>query len=139
MFAVLDANGPQTFVSASASTQDGLTIPLRFIGRSRTLRQQATVLQFEVEGAQPALNVGMLVRVTTQAGEPVSAIVVPKSAVVRAANGEDIVWRHTDAERFVATPVKTAPFDGENLRIESGLKPGERVVVRSAELINQVR
>ena len=80
-----DANGPQTFVSASASTQDGLTIPLRFIGRSRTLRQQATVLQFEVDGAQPALNVGMLVRVTTQAGEPVSAIVVPKSAVVRAA------------------------------------------------------
>ena len=134
-----DANGPQTFVSASASTQDGLTLPLKFIGRSRTLRQQATVLQFEVDGAQSALNVGMLVRVTTQAGEPVSAIVVPKSAVVRAANGEDIVWRHTDAERFVATPVKTAPFDGEHVRIESGLKPGERVVVRSAELINQVR
>ena len=134
-----DASGPQTFVSATASTQDGLSIPLRFIGRSRTLRQQATVLQFEVEGAQPALNVGMLVRVTTQGGEPVAAIVVPKSAVVRAANGEDIVWRHTGSERFVAAPVKTAPFDGEHVRIESGLTPGERGVVRSAELINQVR
>ena len=134
-----DANAPQTFESASASTQDGLTMPLHFIGRSRTLRQLATVLQFEVEGAQPALNVGMLVRVTTQAGEPVSAIVILKSAVVRAANGEDIVWLHTDPERFVAAPVKTAPFDGDHVRIESGLKPGERVVVRSAELINQVR
>lgn len=134
-----DASGPQTFVSATAATQDGLSVPLNFVGRSRTLRQQATVLQFEVATPEPALSVGMLVRVTAQAGDPVSAIILPKAAIVRAANGEDIVWRHTDPERFVSVAVKTAPFDGDHVRIESGLKPGERVAVRSAELINQVR
>jgi RND family efflux transporter MFP subunit len=134
-----DASAPQTFVSATAATQDGLSVPLKFVGRSRTLRQQATVLQFEVDGSQATLSVGMLVRVTAQAGDPVSAIIAPKAAVVRAGNGEEIVWRHTDTERFVAVAVKTAPFDGDHVRIESGLKPGERIVVRSAELINQVR
>ena len=37
-------------------------------------------------------------------GEPVTALIVPKDAVVRSANGEAIVWRHEDAGAVRAAP-----------------------------------
>jgi cobalt-zinc-cadmium efflux system membrane fusion protein len=35
--------------------------------------------------------------------------------------------------------VRTEPFDATRLVIRGGVEPGERVVVRGAELINQIR
>ena len=60
-----------------------------------------------------------------QAGEPITAIVLPRAAVVRSANGEDVVWRHTEPERFVPTPVKVAPFDGARVLVQAGLSSGQ--------------
>jgi membrane fusion protein, heavy metal efflux system len=77
--------------------------------------------------------------VHAQAGEAISGIVLPKSAVVRSANGEDIVWRHTDPERFVPAPVRISPFDGARVLVQAGLGQGQRIVVQGAELISQVR
>ena len=42
-------------------------------------------------------------------------------AVVRGANGEPVVWRHTDPERFEARPVRTEPFDAVRLVISAGV------------------
>ena len=64
---------------------------------------------------------------------------LPRTAVVRSANGEDVVWRHTEPERFVPTAVKVAPFDGARVLVQAGIDSGQRIVVRSAELISQVR
>ena len=134
-----DQSAPQAFSGASAAAQDGASFKLTFIGRSRALRQQATVLQFAIVEPPASLNVGMPVTVLVHEGEPVQGIVLPKTAIVRAANGEDVVWQHEDPERFVATTVKVSSFDGERVLVERGLKAGERIVVQGAELINQVR
>ncbi len=136
---VFDPAAPQKFDSASAQSQDGATFDLTFIGRSRALRQQSSILHFAIANPPATLNVGMPVTVYAQAGEQVAGLLIPKAALVRGANGEDVVWRHTEPERFIATPVKVAAFDGERVLVQSGLKPGERVVVLGAELINQVR
>ena len=134
-----DQSVPQTFETVSAHGQSGASFELTFLGRSRALRQQSTILHFEIKNPPADLSVGMPVTVNAQAGEAVAGILLPKSALVRAANGEDVLWRHSEPERFIATPVATTSFDGERVLIQSGLKPGERVVVQGAELINQVR
>lgn len=134
-----EQTAPQAFTEVSATAQDGGPLKLKYIGRSRTLKQQSTILQFAIDSPPAALNVGTPVNVLARAGEPVKGIVLPKTAVVRASNGENVVWQHVEPERFVSAPVKFSNVDGERVLVERGLKPGQRIVVDGAELINQVR
>jgi RND family efflux transporter MFP subunit len=136
---VFDATGSLAFKQPVASSADGRTFPLTFLGRSQSLRQQSAILQFEITDRVTGLDVGSPVTVHALSGDPVRGVVLPRAAVVRAANGEDIVWRHTEPERFVAQPVRVSPFDGAQVLVQAGLKSGERIVVQGAELINQVR
>lgn len=136
---VFDQSVPQVFSDTTAAAQDGASFKLSYIGRSRALRQQSTILQFAIENPPQSLNIGMPVTVLVQQGDPVNGIVLPKTAVVRGSNGEDVVWQHAGPERFVAAPVKLSSFDGERVLVLRGLEAGQRVVVQGAELINQVR
>lgn len=124
---------------ASALLPGGQPLSLSFRGFGRTLQQQATLVQFAVENAPATLAIGQPLRVTAQNGASVSGIIVPRDAVVRGSNGEALVWRHTDPERFEAKPVRTEPFDATRLVIRAGIGAGERIVVRGAEHLNQIR
>jgi membrane fusion protein, heavy metal efflux system len=136
---VFDTASSQAFSQPTASTQDGASFPLTFVGRSRSLRQQSAILHFEITLPPATLDVGTPVTVHAQSGEPITGIVLPRAAVVRSANGEDVVWRHTEPERFVPTPVRISSFDGARVLVQAGLNAGQRIVVQSAELISQVR
>jgi cobalt-zinc-cadmium efflux system membrane fusion protein len=124
---------------ASALLPGGQPLSLSFRGFGRTLQQQATLVQFAVENAPATLAIGQPLRVAAQNGASVSGIIVPRDAVVRGSNGEALVWRHTDPERFEAKPVRTEPFDATRLVIRAGIGAGERIVVRGAEHLNQIR
>lgn len=124
---------------ASALLPGGQPLSLSFRGFGRALQQQATLVQFAVEDAPATLAIGQPLRVTAQNGASVSGIIVPRDAVVRGSNGEALVWRHTDPERFEAKPVRTEPFDAARLVIRAGIATGERIVVRGAEHLNQIR
>jgi membrane fusion protein, heavy metal efflux system len=50
-----------------------------------------------------------------------------------------IVWQHAASERFVPRPVRGQLVNGEQFVVLAGLDAGQRVVVKGAELINQVR
>jgi RND family efflux transporter MFP subunit len=130
---------PAQVTAASASAADGTPLALALKGFSRALQQQATVVQFAVENPPANLAVGQPVRVMAQDGTAVKGIILPRDAVVRSGNGESIVWRHTDPERFEARPVRTEPFDANRILVRSGLSEGERVVIRGAGTINQIR
>lgn len=125
--------------SASALLPGGSPLALSFRGFGRALQQQATLVQFAIEDAPATLAIGQPVRVTAQNGDSVSGIIVPRDAVVRGSNGEALVWRHTDPERFEARPVRTEPFDATRLVIRAGIASGERIVVRGADHLNQIR
>ena len=125
--------------SASASTTDGLRVKLAFQGASRALQQQATLVQFSVVDPAASLNVGQPVTVVAPSGKPETGIILPREAVVRGANGETLVWRHADPERFEPRMVRSEAFDATRLVVRAGLGEGERIVVRGAELINQIR
>lgn len=124
---------------ASALLPGGAPLALSFRGFGRALQQQATLVQFAIEDAPATLAIGQPVRVTAPNGDSVSGLIVPRDAVVRGSNGEALVWRHTDPERFEARPVRTEPFDATRLVIRAGIGAGERIVVRGAEYLNQIR
>jgi RND family efflux transporter MFP subunit len=130
---------PSKVSSASAVAADGTPLKLTFQG----FRQGPAAAgdRGAVRYREPASNlaVGQPVTVTAQNGAAVTGIIMPRDAVVRGGNGEAVVWRHTDPERFEARPVRTEPFDATRLVIRAGVNEGERIVIRGAETINQIR
>jgi membrane fusion protein, heavy metal efflux system len=124
---------------ATAITTDGARLKLAFRGTSRAMQQQATTVQFSVIDPPTSLSVGQPVTVVAPAGAAETGMILPREAVVRGTNGETLVWRHTDPERFEPRPVRTEPFDATRVVVRGGIAEGERVVVRGAELINQIR
>jgi membrane fusion protein, heavy metal efflux system len=130
---------PAKISGATATGATELSLSLTFAGFSRSLQQQASVVHFAIKDPPVGINVGQPVTVVAQNGAKVSGIILPRDAVVRSANGEAIVWRHTDPERFEAQSVRVEPFDAARVVIVAGLRDGQRIVTNGAELINQIR
>jgi membrane fusion protein, heavy metal efflux system len=130
---------PAKLKHASAAVAGGDPMKLLFQGWSRTLQQQATVLQFAITDPPGSIRVGQPVTVSAQLGETVSGVIVGRDAIVRGANGETMIWRHVEPEHFEARPVRTEPLDAARVVIVAGVTDGDRIVVRGAELINQIR
>jgi cobalt-zinc-cadmium efflux system membrane fusion protein len=132
-------NNPAALKHATAIGGDNVAMKLSFEGSSRTLQQQATVLYFAISDPTSSLRVGQPVTVTAQRGDTTTGLIIDRDAVVRGGNGETIVWRHVEPEYFEARPVRTEPFDATHVLMAAGIGEGERIVIRGAELINQVR
>jgi membrane fusion protein, heavy metal efflux system len=126
-------------VEASAVTTTGETFKLNFVGRSLTLRQQGTPVNFSVEAPTETLAIGRPMTVILKTASKRDGMILPQAAVVRGANGVSIIWTHVAAERFKPNIVKLQPLDGERVVIEGGLKPNERAVIEGATLLNQIR
>jgi membrane fusion protein, heavy metal efflux system len=130
---------PTRIDGATGLATDGTKLKLAFQGVGRALQQQASVVHFSIVDPPAALSVGQPVTVMAPAGEARTGIIVPRDAVVKGGNGELLVWRHGEPERFEPLPVRAEPFDAAHFVIRAGVKDGERIVVHGAELINQVR
>ncbi len=130
---------PASLGQATATAPGRPPLKLRFQGFSHALQQHASVVQFVVENPPSNLGIGLPVNVIARSGEPVTALIVPKDAMVRSGNGEAIVWRHEAAELFEPRPVRVVPFDATRVIIADGVTEGDRVVVRASDLVNQVR
>jgi len=110
---------------------------LRLIGRSPGVAGGAETLQFALPAAS-GLRSGAVVRLAvTFADRPARrGIVLPAEAIVRESG--DMVWVKTSPLTYAPRPVRTQPA-GDGVLVEAGLAAGERVVVRGASLIAQVR
>jgi membrane fusion protein, heavy metal efflux system len=126
-------------VAAAALRADNGSVPLKLEGVGRALQRQAVQVHFSVAGPAAELRVGESLRVVAQTKDSVKGIVLPREAVVRASNGETIVWTLVAPERFEPKPVRVVPVDGARVAVTAGLRAGERVVVQGAELVNQIR
>lgn len=133
----LDTGGP--VITASAALEDGRRLALTFRGRSQALRDQANVLHFRLTNPPAGLSTGMALTVHAEVGVEQAAIIIPRSAIVRSASGDYLVYDHIDPERFVPRPVRVEGLDGERALVRAGLAAGSKIVVRAAEFVNQVR
>ncbi len=115
-------------------------IALRFIGASRSLRDQAVPLSFGAQGAGlRSLALGQPVKVIVQTRTQVKGSSVASAALVKNASNQDIVWVKTAPERFEPRVVTTDALDGTAVALTSGVRGGERVVTQGATLLNQIR
>jgi RND family efflux transporter MFP subunit len=75
------------------------------------------------------LRPGASVVLAVRFGKPAPALAVPRSAVVEIST-RPYVFVQVDGEHFEKRLVTVGPADGEFVRIETGVKAGERVVTR---------
>lgn len=126
-------------VSASATTAAGQHFRLAFRGSGFADRSQSIPVHFAIEGDTSGLRAGQFVTVQVATDERREGVAVPRSAVVRTANGQDFVFEHTAPERFVPRPVRVEPLDGSRVLIVSGAGAGQRIVTQGADLLDHVR
>ncbi|MFN3786421.1 MAG: efflux RND transporter periplasmic adaptor subunit, partial [Thiothrix sp.] len=122
----------------------GQVLPLRFVGASQTLRQQALPLRFAFTEVQQGANSGWVVgqavqlQVQTQAHQ--QGVPVPVRSLVYDSYQQPTVWVKTGAEQFKPYPVRFQPLDAERIAVLEGLPPGNvRVVSDALALLTQVR
>ena len=125
--------------SAVARLNNDRTYPLAFRGAGFAGRNQSIPVQFAVQGDVAGLRAGQFVTVLATTDEEKTGFAIPRAALVRNANGQDVVYEHVAAERFEPRPVRVEPLDGDRVFIATGLAAGKRLVVQGAELLGQVR
>jgi cobalt-zinc-cadmium efflux system membrane fusion protein len=125
--------------SAVARLNNDRTYPLAFRGAGFAGRNQSIPVQFAVQGDVASLRAGQFVTVLATTDEEKTGFAIPRAALVRNANGQDVVYEHVAAERFEPRPVRVEPLDGDRVFIATGLAAGKRLVVQGAELLGQVR
>jgi membrane fusion protein, heavy metal efflux system len=125
--------------NAAATAADGKPLKLAFRGSGLADRSQSIPVHFAVESGADGVRVGQFVTVFVASGEEKSGIVVPRTALVRGASGQEFVFEHVSPERFMPRTVRSEPLDGMRVIILAGLEAGKRVVVQGAELLDHVR
>jgi hypothetical protein len=125
--------------SAVARLNNDRSYPLAFRGAGFAGRNQSIPVQFAVQGDVAGLRAGQFVTVLATTNEERTGFAIPRAALVRNANGQDVVYEHVAAERFEPRPVRVEPLDGDRVFIATGLAAGKRLVVQGAELLGQVR
>lgn len=124
---------------AQAVAHDMEPAVLKFVANSPALAQHATSIKFELTTNPAGLGIGRQVTVMVEIGNEQTGIVVPRSAVVQAPNGQYVVFRHVEPERFEPRPVRFVEVDGTRVILTAGVEAGEKIAVQSATLINQIR
>lgn len=124
---------------ARGQLPDGRTIELIHIGTGFTDRNQAVPVHFSIIGGSAGLRAGQFLTVLASTADVRRGVAVPRSAVQRGANGQTLIFEHSNAERFVPRDVRVEPLDGVNVLIVAGIEPGRRIVTQGAELLGQIR
>ena len=91
----------------------------------------ALPVQFEVQNPGGQLLVGQSGTAVLYKRDRVRVPTVPKAAVLLEA-GRPYVWVQVGGERFARRYVEIATRDGDAIGLKSGIKPGDRVVIRGA-------
>jgi multidrug efflux pump subunit AcrA (membrane-fusion protein) len=124
---------------AFALTSTGRRLALGYRGSGFADRSQSIPVHFAIEDDTVDLRAGQFVTVLVATRDEKQGIAIPRSAVVRASNGQDFVFEHIAAELYAPRPVRIEPLDGQNVLVATGLQSAKRVVVQGAELLDHVR
>ncbi len=81
-----------------------------------------------------ALRVGGLVDVSLPAGDDWVGVAIPRSALIDL-EGRSVVYVQEDGEHFSERLVQKGARAGDQVAIVGGLRPGERIVVKGANLV----
>ncbi|HAS3127979.1 TPA: efflux RND transporter periplasmic adaptor subunit [Vibrio parahaemolyticus] len=95
----------------------------------------SVTLRAEFPNPDGLLLPGMFVRATVITGVDPEAILIPQNTVTRDARGQATVMTVSTDNKVVATPVTTAETVGNQWRIISGLKAGDKVITAGLQKV----
>lgn len=124
---------------ASVVLPDGGTLEARLVGVGAQTRGGAVPVRLDLIGVAPGLVAGRPVTVFLERSATMRGLVLPSAAVIRAPNGEHVVFEKLGAERFMPRPVRIEQVSADRVVVRAGVMPQARVVVRGASLIGQIR
>jgi membrane fusion protein, heavy metal efflux system len=126
----LAGNVAATFTTAAYPGQEfrGVVVDTGSVIDEKT--RAATVI-FQVPNSGRALRIGMQADVRLDAGESVTAMMIPREAVLDN-EGKKIVYVLLSGEEFQRREVTLGDEYGDRVAVLSGLNPGERVVTQGA-------
>lgn len=125
--------------TASANTGNGKSLTLAYRGSGFADRSQSVPIHFSIQGDTAGLRAGQFVTVLAVTDEETRGIAVPRSSLVRNANGQDFIYEHVAPERFEPRQVRVEPLDGTRVLVSAGVSVGKRIVSQGAELLGHVR
>jgi cobalt-zinc-cadmium efflux system membrane fusion protein len=126
----LGGNVTATFTTAAYPGQEfrGVVIDTGAVIDERT---RAATVTFQLPNQGRALRIGMQADVRLDAGESVTAMMIPKEAVLEH-EGRRIVYVLLSGEEFQRREVTLGDEYGDRVAVLSGLNRGERVVMQGA-------
>src|SRR5215213_9099358 len=126
----LGGNVVTTFTTAAYPGQEfrGVVVDTGAVIDEKT---RAATVVFQVPNSGRALRIGMQADVRLDAGESVTAMMIPKEAVLDN-EGKKIVYVLLSGEESQRREVTVGDEYGSRVAILSGLNPGERVVTQGA-------
>lgn len=125
--------------NAGAAAGKAPELQLSFVGGGQQMREQAIPLLFKVSSKNQVAAVGQTLQVFLQKRQQFEGVALPIGALFKTANSQQMVWVHTEAERFVARAVQAKSLDAQRVVVSSGLQDGDRVLVSGASLLAQVK
>jgi membrane fusion protein, heavy metal efflux system len=118
-----------------ASLSDPFALKVVSVGAAVAPATRRAPVYLRFKDKEPALRAGMYARVTIEAN-PESGVGVPASAVLVKDGGHTFVYVAQSADTFHLREVSIGhPVDGR-VPVFVGLRPGEKVVVRGALLLD---
>ena len=124
----------QLQVQSPALPDQTLTATIAFIGRTVNAETHATPLVADILNDDGLLKPGMFVRVLLPDGPAIQTLAVPESAVVRH-EGRIFVFVETAAREFTPRDITLGLAVDPWVEIKSGLKLGDRIVIRGTFLL----
>ena len=126
----LAGNVSATFTTPAYFNQEFKGVVLD-IGAVIDEQTRASKVIFQLPNAGRALRLGMQANVRLDAGEQVTAMLIPKEAVLEH-EGKQIVYVLLSGEEFERREVVVGDEMGNKIAVLSGLNKGERVVTQGA-------
>jgi hypothetical protein len=127
----------------AASLQGVDAVELTFMGGAKSYRDGLLPMAFKAKAIHPKaplpLAIGQPVTVVAQLPQPIKGIVLPAQALSKSATNEPIVWIKLSAERYLQQPVQFQSLNAAQVVVTQGLATGNRVVVKGAALMSQIR
>ena len=115
------------------------SIALTRIGAGRTEAAGASVVRFAVTESAQGLRLNQPVTVFAETAARADGVAIPRAAIVRAANGQSVVFVKLGPERLAQRVVAIEPVGADTVVVTAGVTAGERVVTEGAQLIAQIR
>lgn len=109
-----------------------------FVGHAIDPRNRTFEVEVELDNADGALKPGMAARLLLTRARHPGALVLPQTAIVRDVSGASIFVVDRSGERAVARrrPVTTESSARGSVRIVSGLRPGDEVVLKGQDVLS---